>query len=192
MTTFRSRKAISRSATTQVRKSGRKHQDSFVADIPRPRVKATTWRKATRHDIRDRSNLLLIWQDTERDARVFLIPHSAIPDAWADTLWLCHGSYLKQCREKDVNDTVTSMIRIVAVCVWPQTQRMPKFSRLDLLHTDHFYTPRDITRCWCKYAVPPSKQHRIDKSNVAMTVRTGRFSPLDPFDAFDEASLIED
>lgn len=147
--------------------------------LPKPRVSAKTWKAVTGYDPRDRPFLLLVWQDAPDLGRVFLVPSNAVPEAWLSDLWMTHGVYLENERKHGTHDTITSMVRLIALLTWPSHERCLKHGKVRVLHTNLEYPVRDLVGAWNTYQVPAERFSRVKSSQVATTIRTGRWPPSD-------------
>lgn len=121
--------------------------------------------------------MLLVWQDDADNGRVFLVPHHMVPLDWLETLTYVEGCYLESDNEHGIDDTVTSLVRLLMVMVWPARARVPKGKELPLAYTELTYRAKQIARSWLEFIVPPGKFGSIDRSKVALVVRTGRAPP---------------
>ena len=127
--------------------------------------------------------MLVAWQDAPTLGRVFLVPHSSVPNEWLDTIWLTHGVYLDIERERESDDTVTSMVRLMALLTWPKSERRPRRGKVRLLHTGMEYNVRDLAGAWNDHHLPTRRFERLKTQDVATTIRTGRWPPARTLDA---------
>lgn len=111
------------------------------------------------------------------------MPNSAVPDAWLDDIWMTHGVYLETERRNGAEDTITSMVRLLALLTWPTHERRPRKGKLRLNHTDMEYPVRDLAGAWNDFMVPTDRFERVKSCQVATMVRTGRWPPARILDA---------
>lgn len=148
-----------------------------MSAVPTPRTTGKAWADATGYTVAERPNMLLVWQDDEDNGRVFLVPHHLVPLDWIETLTYAKGCYLESDQKYGIDDTVTSLVRLLMVMVWPQHSRRLKSIELPLAHTESVYRVRAIARSWLPFMVKPAEFGSIDRRKLALVVRTGRAPP---------------
>lgn len=142
--------------------------------LPKPRATPNVWKEVTGYSLTERPFLLLVWQDSPDLGRVYLVHNSGIPADWLDLIWYCHGIYLDTETKRESNDSVTSMVQLLGLLTWKG--RLPKKS-VQIKHTNMVYRVRDLAGAWNSYLVPKKRLSRIKKEQVAVKIRTGRWTP---------------